>query len=338
MCKDVLFLGAGFSAAVAGIPTMADLTKKVKTKILNDFKESIVDHYKNEIPDQLKDDVEAMLSYLSADLPWKSKVQQYENLALYEKIVEKIVDVISSETSKNNVCYKSGYVYDFFSKFMENKENSIISLNYDVLCENFIQEIDGYDTDFSRLYGAPITYVGSRIHGGGFLRYPSSEISLIKLHGSINWKWCGLSDNDQIYFSGKELLGNVWDEGQSSAGLRTCIVPPVMDKSLFYGNVTLRTLWEIAAQKISSADRIFIIGFSFPQTDYPVRFLFQSALRQCNAKIYVINNASGKTLNELKTNYDIVFGDKYNFINGVENKNQENDPFKTFCYNYPKDF
>lgn len=312
MSNDVFFLGAGFSAAVAGISTMNELSQQVHQKILGDFKESIVNHYQTEIPEQLKKNIEALLSYLSADLPWKSKVQQYENLALYEKIVEKIVDVISSEASNilsSNILYNSGEFHDFFEKIMQSK-NSIISLNYDVLCENFIQGIDGLEMDFSRIYKVPITYVGKRVQGGGYDRRPTkSGISLIKLHGSINWKWCGLSDSDPIYFCGKGLSVNMHaqDEEQSSAGLRTCIVPPVMDKSAFYKNAVLRSLWEIAERKLQEAENIYIIGFSFPPSDLSVRFLFQSALRKNKAKIAVVNCADKK---ELEKNYKDVFGEK----------------------------
>lgn len=303
MSNDVFFLGAGFSAAVAGISTMNELSKQVHQKISDDSKESIVRHYQTEIPEQLKNNIEALLSYLSADLPWKSKVQQYENLALYEKIVEKIVDVISFETKYIG----KGHVYDFFEKIMRSK-SSIISLNYDVLCENLIQDIDGYDVDFSQIYKAPIAYVGKRSHREGFDRHPTKgDISLIKLHGSINWKWCGLSDSDPIYFCGKELSVNMPDETQSSAGLRTCIVPPVMDKTAFYKNAVLRSLWEIAERKLQEAENIYIIGFSFPPSDLSVRFLFQSALRKNKAKITVVNCADKK---ELETNYKDVFGEK----------------------------
>ena len=143
--------------------------------------------------------------------------------------------------------------HDFFEKIMQSK--------------NFIQEIDGYDMDFSQIYKVPITYIGKRSRGGGFDRYPAKgDISLIKLHGSINWKWCGLSDSDPIYFCGKGLSVNMHaqNEDQSSAGLRTCIVPPVMDKSAFYKNAVLRSLWEIAERKLQEAKNIYIIGFSFP--------------------------------------------------------------------------
>ena len=77
MSNDVFFLGAGFSAAVAGISTMNELSKQVHQKISDDSKESIVRHYQTEIQEQLKNNIEALLSYLSADLPWKSKIQQY---------------------------------------------------------------------------------------------------------------------------------------------------------------------------------------------------------------------------------------------------------------------
>ena len=97
------------------------------------------------------------------------------------------------------------------------------------------------------------------------------------------------------------------DEAQSSAGLRTCIVPPVMDKTAFYKNAVLRSLWEIAERKLQEAENIYIIGFSFPPSDLSVRFLFHSALRKNKAKITIVNCADKK---ELEKNYKDVFGEK----------------------------
>ena len=56
---------------------------------------------------------------------------------------------------------------------------------------------------------------------------------------------------------------------------------------------------------MSEAKEIYIVGFSFPPTDVSVRFLFQSALRQSRAKIYVIN---AETEKQMRKRYEPVFG------------------------------
>ena len=50
------------------------------------------------------------------------------------------------------------------------------------------------------------------------------------------------------------------------------------------------------------------MGFSFPLTDLPIRFLFQSALRKNNdVKVYVINPDSS---DDLKSRYKQIFAEE----------------------------
>ena len=63
-------------------------------------------------------------------------------------------------------------------------------------------------------------------------------------------------------------------------------------------------MWKQAEQLLREADEIYIIGFSFPQTDLAVKYLFQSALRNRNPKVYVVNTAS---LLDLEPLYEQVF-------------------------------
>ena len=79
-----------------------------------------------------------------------------------------------------------------------------------------------------------------------------------------------------------------------------------MDKNAFYNHIAIHALWQQAEKLLKEADEVYIIGFSFPQTDLSVKYLFQSALRKSNAKIYVVNPEKEETL---RVNYNKVFGD-----------------------------
>lgn len=88
-----------------------------------------------------------------------------------------------------------------------------------------------------------------------------SAIKLLKLHGSINWT---TTNNNKPY-----------------------IVPPIWNKS----DPKVRKLWNIAYKELVEAERIIIIGYSFPETDIYVKSLLALALNE-NKKIqhiYFIN-------------------------------------------------
>jgi hypothetical protein len=77
-----------------------------------------------------------------------------------------------------------------------------------------------------------------------------------------------------------------------------------MDKNAFYNHVMIKSLWKKAKELLQNADEIYIIGFSFPQTDISIRFLFQSALKEKQPNIYVVNKESST---KLKQNYSQIF-------------------------------
>jgi hypothetical protein len=110
---------------------------------------------------------------------------------------------------------------------------------------------------------------------------------LLKLHGSINW---GLSEHKTILpFHVEEARFDLPDEGyvfyslgsnlsrQTRDGLLSkgppVIVPPTWNKNDgYYGQ--LSNVWSRAAYELSSAQNIFVIGYSLPETDSFFRYLY----------------------------------------------------------------
>ncbi len=69
------------------------------------------------------------------------------------------------------------------------------------------------------------------------------------------------------------------------------IIPPVKNKSYdFYGNL-FPTLWSKAESTLRKADKIFILGYSFPVTDRPTTDLFKNAFskRDSTPDIIIVN-------------------------------------------------
>ncbi len=55
------------------------------------------------------------------------------------------------------------------------------------------------------------------------------------------------------------------------------VVPPTNGKSGFFNNETVRSQWRLSLEEMRQADRLFVIGYSFPTTDYMTRYLFQES-------------------------------------------------------------
>ncbi len=311
MAKRVFFLGAGFSKAIdKQYKDLKELSLEIENRIKNK-KDSLYDHYQNEIPGIVKGNIEALLTYLSTDFPWKSPKQKLTNKALYVEITETIQEYFI-ELSKKDFSEKEHINIETLLSFQEfigkfHADLGFVTLNYDMILERVFFDVDRDlfqkgCLSLDGFYKYPIVEIGQRI-GNPYIRYGHCEAPpLLKLHGSANWFWEGVSPSDQIYFV-------QWNETPEKIkllnGLVPYIIPPVLDKNAFYDHNAIKSLWQQAEELLSEAEEIYIVGFSFPPTDVSVRFLFQSALRQSNAKIYVIN---AETENQMRKRYEPVFG------------------------------
>ena len=137
------------------------------------------------------------------------------------------------------------------------------------------------------------------IGGGG----QKLELNKVDLHGSISDNCFEDEEGNIQILGGWESLTNAYSNVSEPY-----IIPPVLDKSIFYKDKQMYALWTGAYSLLNNADEIYIVGFSFPMTDISIKFLFQSALSKSKATVYVVNKS---TRDELKQNYDNVFNPDY---------------------------
>lgn len=298
--KAVFFLGAGFSKAVnPNFPTLQELTEEINTRYRGE-KDSITQHYYDEIPSKYKENIEHLLTFLSSNLPFKTEVQISADDALYKDL-------------RNNIAYyfeKIEYNSSNFDKFkdftyyIKKYKIPCITLNYDILLEkifdNYIekehsQRIFAYEY----FYSCPISSVQNRQPAQAFsfgtfddeMRHDNKFPIILKLHGSINWLYAGISQADPVFC--KKIPFNPKKE-YLTKDLQPMIVPPIMDKTSIYNHIIFKSIWQQAFEKIRAAEEIYICGFSFPETDLSIRFLFQSALEKNEnlQRIYFINTGT----------------------------------------------
>lgn len=133
---------------------------------------------------------------------------------------------------------------------------------------------------------------------------------ILKLHGSLNWQ--NNSSSSDIIFKYTEIVPEYPNDTLSA---NTCnepgIVPPTIFKDIINNkngeNEPLSRLlfaqWKSVIQLLSEADKVIIIGYSFPLTDYHVHRIFQIAnmLRRNNnlenqKLLYCVGHESKKDL------------------------------------------
>ncbi len=194
-------------------------------------------------------------------------------------------DIDEKYTSKENkVTIKSNrkraiviYFHDY-DVDEQNFKSAIANFNDDK-CEDDLKNV--YSTfksqmkeehiNYLSLYSIPIAYLKSRtaavLVGTDYETY-----RLLKLHGSTNWYYSATKEKtfEQIYlFKGSK-------EERESQDLVPVIIPPVLDKTGFFEHSTIKSMWNEAKNLLKEAKKVYIIGYSIPQTDLTVKFMLQS--------------------------------------------------------------
>ncbi|EAH7689477.1 SIR2 family protein [Campylobacter jejuni] len=311
--NDIFFFGAGFSKSlISSYPTLTELSRYF---LDNNF------IYENE--KIYKDNLEQLLTYLITPLPFKTKEDILRDEASYIEKIDKISDYFI-ELRRNTAIDGNDKNVLILSKYINNNKCTCITLNYDLLLEEMLFLTKEYES-YNVFYKIPIKSIDERIQtrGTGFNFYQSNffneinnSIEIIKLHGSVNWHCDQIYKNSQIYsHSGVKInkdssLYNITPYKEKLfIDLKPLIIPPILDKTNNYNHILLQSLWRKAFKAIRSAKNIYIYGFSFPMTDLPIVYLFQSALRlnENDYKIYIVNTESN--IENKKKRYNEIFGD-----------------------------
>lgn len=178
--------------------------------------------------------------------------------------------------------YVVGNLVDYFNPKKVWQENTFLSFNYDLLLENSLQNL-----------GVHFTYQPNHL-------FPLSKniqedtVDILKLHGSINWL-----SNDE-----KEIEVIPLDH-IVSRNLSPYLIPPTWNKN-FQNSFFL--LWNSAIQKLSTATRIIIIGFSAPKTDNYFKYLLAAGLQNnISLREIILVNPGFDSEIEL-TGFEDIFG------------------------------
>jgi hypothetical protein len=319
--KNVYVLGAGFSAD-AGAPVMNNFFSRARdlkdnpSSALTEREREIfgrVIQYRFDLDKALAkvlvdlDNIEQLFGFLEMELRLSSRVSAdlTKNMTY---LIARTLEATSTAVLWNGqnalvtrpvggtrFQYQfNGNQYGFFAGFASglwnpSKQNagkssdSVISFNYDLILER----------EMGALGILPVYESTGAANYEGF---PQQKVQLtfLKMHGSANWLHCQRCDVLWAFTPEKAKAFEV--EGQlcpscRQLGLATVIVPPTWNKGL--ETKFILPVWKRVLEELTTAGRIFIVGYSFPESDQFFKYLLGLALSTNTAltEIHVVSDS-----------------------------------------------
>ncbi len=306
------FIGSGFSCG-AGAPLTKDILHNIKRRAkslppaheLNEIVTKIIKPFESLINNN-QIDAESLLTALN-NFSIARHVLQENNRSKLIRWRDDLKWTIIWEIGKSVENNPNKNLYDYFVKNLVDKNDAILSLNYDLIVENAFERTNvQYDPGYhfgNNQYG-DFTQVAK------FQFQNKSMPRLIKLHGSMNWLKC----NGHVQGNGTVIdcpnNGNLWVFSKKVADTQyfaqhhftknlkhcdTCdsildpvIIPPQLDKSDLIKN-HYQILWNQAYLELIKADEITFIGCSLREADVDVCNLLRFAVNDPKARVSSIN-------------------------------------------------
>jgi hypothetical protein len=307
--QTVLVLGAGFTRAfVPGSPLLTDFYDA--EELLEKFED--FSHARNILKREMESNgstrinLERLMTRLDGLMPYDYELNAEAELALLlrdlkAKFRQKLYKAKQSLRPHDDVlkalaesCVNDGII--------------CVTFNYDDVFDEYLWNVRPVYTTVADPYWHP--------DGGyGFFCRPSSScvadintfkdrssMTLLKLHGSVNWRVrrgssapISIDDivHDEDWFKPQYPNPN-YDHSDIVNHLESepFIVPPVLTKSILTREPVLRLLWHLAHDELLGVKRVVFVGYSFPPTDMAARFLFTETILPDVSEIRVVNYAT----------------------------------------------
>jgi hypothetical protein len=316
--KNVFILGAGFSAS-ARAPLMHDFLPRARdlrddrTSPLSDNDRLVfgrVIEYRYGLNKALAkiledlDNIEKLFSFLEMEVQLMSTSQQLRDDMKY--LIGRTLEVttdgdLPTGTYGLHVAGKAqqmtGTSYGLFTQISSGYWNpqkiernlaidSIITFNYDLVLERELEK--------RRIRPAYHCGQNADYYPRAFAD-PAIQMNVLKLHGSINWAVC--KECKRLHFMPYQdyrlsalMNYSCTQHCNRTNCLEVLIVPPTWNKGT--EEPFIKSVWTQALKELMSAGRIFIIGYSFPETDQFFKFMLGLALAHNNdlVEVYIVNN------------------------------------------------
>ncbi len=323
--EEIIFLGAGASAA-DGAPTQNRLfrdyfenslhTDPITTSLKQFFKDFFGIDTGGRHSNTVFPTFEEVLGILELSL---NRYESFRNYPLVpqdpkvqnvrEQIIFLIARILKEKLQAGRPIHDS--LIDRLKRQSLLRKTAFISLNYDILIDNAITDIHNIiDLD----YGVQFTNFAKK----GDWHEPRAKRStkLFKLHGSLNWLYCPTCISVTITPKDKSV-STIADTPKPCDSCQTHMIPIIIPPTFFkvMSNHFLQQIWRETENALMEAKRIVFCGYSFPDADIHIKYLFKRAEvnRGTTPDIYVFNSHSGKEdefKQQERERYERFFSDK----------------------------
>lgn len=341
--RDVVFvLGAGASHP-DGVPLQRDILPQIlsdenqeikKSEIGKIVTEFIKDNFEFNRELNLYPRLEAVFGFIDYFIQHNESLNSKYTNSLLRDIKEYLIKlvhyIVNLNTDKN-----SHYYNLFWETVAENVPNSsIITLNYDTLLEQSFEFL--FKKNYYLDYCIPLMNYEKlpQLKNYNFWINPREPVlvnedvtpvpvKIIKLHGSLNWKYCNCCNltlltpwDRKIDLNRGKFLGYTYPEKEEyefrcpidETDFETLIMPPSYLKTLHHPVIS--QLLVEASREIRSTRKIIFIGYSMSDADLHIIALFKKHI-QPGTEVITINP---KKKDSLELSYKSISRD-VKFIN-----------------------
>lgn len=292
--RDVIIAGAGFSRSISDAMPLTDELGRAATD-----NAEILD-----APGFDGGTFETWLSRLAEPQPYLTEIENLQNQVNFQRLSQAIHDVLRAA---QNEVLASG-MPEWLRRFvvaLHYRRAAVITFNYDLLIEHALTNAGLWDFEMNFSQGEDVLWTEMLGDLPGFPPAPArlsgplkETLSLLKLHGSLNWYWI---PTDSI---GTTL--NFWDLEPADGDLHRYlpgrvpfVVPPASLKSSYFRSPVLRQTWQTAAAALRAADRVALLGYSLPLTDQVAAGLLSDSVRT-GTELMVVNPDPGPVVKSVR--------------------------------------
>ncbi len=200
------------------------------------------------------------------------------NIPIGKKRLYTLIELIArtfEEALKGPYCEKHRKLADSMEK-----GDIVFSYNYDILMDNALRDVGklcdgGYFLNFTSVFT-----------NTGWIRPEenSSQVKLIKLHGSLNWIRCSICHSIFLFRNlkiGQWNVGSLQEKcarcGANEMYLSRVLILPLLTKD--YADIEINYLWIEAKKALRNIEEIVVIGYSLPPTDFASETLLRVGIK-----------------------------------------------------------
>ena len=319
--RDVLFVMGAGSSHPDGVPLQHDILPLIisdevmeisNTAIGRQVREFIFDNFSVDPAAGSFPKLEAIFGFLDYFIQQNESLNSkytYETIReIKENFIKTIHYIVNLRTDKRSKTYH--LFWDAVARY--NRNISIVTLNYDTLLEqafDFLFQKHGYIDysihlmNYDRLI--ELQDFNFWINPREPIKVQPGEdpvpIKIIKLHGSLNWKYCNCCNHTlltpwdrKIDLNRGKLIGHTFPDEKEydyycpidKTEFQTLIMPPSYLKAL--NNPVVTQLFGEASREIRMSRKIVFIGYSLSDADVHIKALFKKHLKD-NTRLVVVN-------------------------------------------------